>query len=196
MGDLTDISTNQNVGNQILAQLVQVISDRSNSWNIQGVIPIIDGGTGATTAADARTNLGLVIGTDVQAYINYLNYASLPIRSITFIIDGGGAVISTGVAGDLEIPFACTINQAVLLADQTGSVVVDVWKRAYASYPPTVSQSITSATPPTISASNKSLDSTLSGWTTSISAGDTLRFNVNSVSSITRVTLSLKVTIA
>jgi hypothetical protein len=34
----------------------------------------------------------------------------------------------------------------------------------------------------------------LTGWTTSISAGDVLRFNVDSVTTCTRVTLSLLVT--
>ena len=113
--------------------------------------------------------------------------------SITFIFSAGGVTIATGIAGDLTIPFNCEITEWTLLADQTGSIVVDIWKDTYANYPPTVADTITGSAKPTISAAVKGQSSTLTGWTTTITAGDTLRFNVDSVSLITRATLSLKV---
>jgi len=113
--------------------------------------------------------------------------------SLTFIIDGGGSAITTGQKGHLEVPFACTIKQVTMLADQSGSIVVDIWKDTYDSFPPTDADSITASAPPTISSAQKSQDSTLTGWTKSISSGDILAFNVDSCSTITRVTISLKV---
>jgi len=113
--------------------------------------------------------------------------------SITFIIDGGGSAITTGLKGFLEIPFACTITQVTMSADASGSIVVDIWKDTYANFPPTDADSITASAPPTISSAQKSQDSTLTGWTKSISAGDILAFNVDSCTTITRVTISLKV---
>lgn len=117
------------------------------------------------------------------------------IRAISIVIDGGGSAISTGVVkANFRIPFACTINSVTLLAHESGSIVVDIWKDTYANYAPTVADTITAAAKPTISAADKSEDTTLLGWTTSIAAGDTLRFNVDSVTTITNVTLILKVT--
>ena len=49
---------------------------------------------------------------------------------------------------------------------------------------------------PTISSATNSQDTTLTGWTTSISAGDTLRFNINSASTVTRLNLVLTVTVS
>lgn len=114
-------------------------------------------------------------------------------KTITAIIDGGGSAITTGIKGDLEIPFGCTIQRVTMLADQTGSIVVDVWKDTYANYSPVDADSITASAPATISSSTKSQDSTLTGWTTSITSGDILRFNVDSCTSITRVCISMQV---
>jgi hypothetical protein len=127
--------------------------------------------------------VNLEIGVDVQAPLQ---------KSAIFSIDGGGAAIAAGITGDLEIPFACTITEAELLADQTGSVVVDIWKDTYANFPPTAADTITASAKPALSSANKSKDSTLTGWTTSVAAGDILRFNIDSVSTITRLTVILK----
>lgn len=123
-----------------------------------------------------------------------LDGSSIPLTdTITFVIDGGGSAITAGVKGYLEIPFACTITQVTMLADQSGSIVVDIWKDTYANFPPLDADSITAAAVPTISSAVKSQDTTLTGWTTAIAAGDILAFNVDSATTVTRVTISLKV---
>jgi hypothetical protein len=113
---------------------------------------------------------------------------------IGITIDGAGSVLTTGVKGYTSVPFACTINSVTLLADQTGSVVVDIWKTPYSSFPPTVANTITASDLPTISSAQKNQDTTLTGWTTTVNANDTIGFNVNSCTSITRLNLILKVT--
>jgi len=135
---------------------------------------------------NARTNnektispLGLG-GSDLQTF------------AINYVIGDGNSEIPIGLKGDLEIPFNCTIERVTMLADQTGSIVVDIFKDTFANYPPLVGDSITASAKPTISTALKSQDATLTGWTTSIVAGETLRYNVDSVTDIQRVTISLK----
>jgi len=216
-------------------------------------VPIEEGGTNATTAADARTNLGIsTAGGDLTGtypnptlttsgvtaasygsatqvpqvtfdakgrataatnvtitgtapggaaggalsgtYPNPTLAVSTSVVAIPFVIDGGGVAITTGQKGYLQIPFNCTINEVDMFADQTGSIVVDIWKDTYANFPPTGGDSITAAAKPTISAAQKSQDATLTGWTTTITAGDVLAFNVDSAATVTRLTITLKAT--
>jgi hypothetical protein len=138
------------------------------STGVTGTLPVANGGTGITNNPN--------------------------VLSLTFIIDGGGSEITTGIKGDITVPFACTITEWTLLADQSGSIVIDLWKDTYANYPATVADTITASAKPTLSSVIKNQSSTLTGWTTTITAGDTIRFNVNSITTCTRVTLSLKVT--
>ena len=116
-------------------------------------------------------------------------------RDICFIIDGGGSAITTGEKGHLEIPFKCEIERVTLLADASGSIVIDIWKDTYANFPPTDADSIVASAPPTLSSAQKSQDATLTDWTKSIAAGDILAFNVDSATTVKRVLLSLKVKI-
>lgn len=112
---------------------------------------------------------------------------------IGVVIDGGGSAITTGVKHDLYVPFACTITASTLIADQTGSIVLDVLKSSAYSTVPTVS--IVASAPPTISSAAAAQDATLTGWTVSIAAGSRLRLSVTSVSTVTRLTYSLTVTV-
>lgn len=108
------------------------------------------------------------------------------------IFDGGGDALEVAQFVDLSIAFDATITGWTLLADQSGSVVVDVRKVAYASFPPTSGNSIVASAPPTIASAQKATSTTLTGWTTAITAGDVLRFHVTSASTIERLTLALE----
>lgn len=116
--------------------------------------------------------------------------------ALVYVFDGGGAVLTTGIKGDLSVPFACTITSARLLSDLSGNCVVDIWKDTYANYPPTVADTITASAKPTLSSATHSDDVTLTGWGAgkTVTAGDTIRFNIDSVAVCTRVTLILTAT--
>ena len=109
------------------------------------------------------------------------------IRALPFTIYQNGSVLTAGIKADLYVPFSGTIIGVTLLADQTGSVVLDVWKKAYANYPPLLADTITAAAKPTLSAAVKYRDTTLAGWNLAVSAGDCLRLNFDSVATITRL---------
>ena len=192
------------VRDQVTNALVSIYSDRAGSSAISNPFTGTSGGLAAfhvaggaykitaTSGAFSVTWTWVGIGTaseydftDVQDYID----TATSVAGVGVIIDGGGATINTGLRGDIVIPFNCTITQWTLLANQSGSIVVDILKGTYANFPTVVT--ITGSAKPTITSSTKGQSSTLTGWTTSFVAGDILRLNVDSITSIQRVTLFL-----
>ena len=122
-----------------------------------------------------------------------IEWSDVPV-AITFIIDGGGEDITTGRKGFLSIPFECTINSVTMLGDNAGSMVCDIWVDSYANHPPTDADSITAAAVPELDGADRSTDSTLTGWSKVISAGDVIAYNVDSVADLQYVTITLKAT--
>lgn len=181
------------------------------SANVQSVLSAAD-------FAAIRTLLGLVIGTNVQAYsanlttfagiapaanvqslLGAANYAairtllSLDKANLSFQIDGGGSAITTGRKGAYRIPFGFTVTgwQIVEASDNSGSIVVDIWKDTYANFPPTVADTVTGSEKPTLSSAVKNEDLSLSSWTTSFAEGDYIIFNVDSAATVQQVIITL-----
>ncbi len=117
-----------------------------------------------------------------------------PGRPVTYGVNNYGTVITAGDSTFVELPVEVTgtITKAVLVADQAGSAVVDVQKASSGGFP--TFTSIAASAKPTLSAAQRSIDTTLTGWTTSVTAGDTFRFRVDSASTVTRLTLVLTIT--
>lgn len=120
--------------------------------------------------------------------------ANIKIGSVGFGLDNNGAVLTIGTKAYATVPFSGTIVSWVIYADQIGSAQVDVWKTSYASYPPTVADTITGTDQPKLVTAIKNTNLSLGAWTnTTVNAGDIFAFNVDSVSTITRLTLQLKI---
>jgi hypothetical protein len=129
-----------------------------------------------------------------KGYVDSVASTGATAGSFGITIDGGGSAITTGVKGYITIPYNGTITGWNIFGDTTGSTVVDVWKDTFANFPPTVADTIAGSEKPTLSSAVKNQDLTLSTWTTSVTAGDIIAFNVDSASTVTRVNLIIYIT--
>jgi hypothetical protein len=152
-----------------------MVGTAADTWGVKSV------GSNGKLLAASSSDTGGVAWIDADFSIN--------------IVFGNGmdAIVSTDLqpGGWLEVGVDCVIESARLKSDASGSFVVDIWKQNYAGLPAADTDSITSATPPTLSSTDKSQDTTLSGWTVAVSKGDWLYFNVDSSATVKLVTLSL-----
>jgi len=114
---------------------------------------------------------------------------------IAYKIGDNGSTIWAGVQGDFEVPFACTITRATMFLSASDNITVSIWKDTYANYPPTATDNITADAQLKIQEGVKYQDSTLTGWTKTVAAGDVLRFNVDAApTAATRCDIFLRIT--
>jgi hypothetical protein len=150
-------------------------------------------GSGAAGAGNPYEELTLGTGLSMSGTTLNATGGSANPLTVGVTVDGGGSAITTGVKGYIQCPIAGTIASWTLLADQAGDVEFDVLLDDFASYPPTTSI-VASAPPEIVSPADSATDSTLTGWTTAVTAGDVFGFEVVSAATIERVTLQLTVT--
>lgn len=124
----------------------------------------------------------------------YLSDAGILLSAGAAWVDSSGGAVATPT-NDVPrvIPIDCTLTDVkILTRGGPGSCSIDIWKLPFGSYPPTVANSITGGSPPAISSGNTFEDSTLTGWTTDISAGDVLLFHLNSSGTFTFIAIQLR----
>lgn len=115
-------------------------------------------------------------------------------RTLNFLIDGGGATITTGLKGWAGVDDSFYITGVELMADRTGGgIALDIQRASYTTFP--IFTSIVGATPPQLATPfiQKYQDNALVGWTRTLSPDDVLRFSVTSASSVQLVLVKLRV---
>jgi hypothetical protein len=115
------------------------------------------------------------------------------IRAIGATFDGGGSALSVGAVVYFTVPYACTIAAWDMTVD-TGTATVDVWKIATGTAIPTVTNTIVASAAPAISTGTAIHSTTLTGWTTAVTANDIFAYEIKAVSSSTRISLVLQCT--
>ncbi len=103
--------------------------------------------------------------------------------SIGVSFDGGGAVIASNASSSpFQIPYAGTVRRWWMTSDLSCTASFDVWKANKAI--PTNANRIAGTDVPTLTSQQISSSSALTGWTTSLSAGDVLMIVATSTPSV------------
>ena len=182
---LTDVSVTEGVG---IDGYVLYWNNGASKWEAKAI--------SVSVALSALTDVTITSAASGQILkwngTKWVNVNNTGVLGCT--VNGLGNVPGSGILGDLYCPWACTITGLTLQADVAGSAVFDIWKCAYGSGPPTVANTICAAALPTLSSAIDAQDNTLTGWTKTVSAGDWLRFVLNTASTLTKVTLTLTTT--
>lgn len=111
-------------------------------------------------------------------------------HNITFVINGGGTAITTGALGSFPTAaYSCTINRTDISADQSGSITVDIWKKAGAI--PASGDKISASAPVTLSSAQLNQNGSISGWTTTVTSGDVFGGTVASAATVQSVTVQI-----
>jgi len=170
---------------------VKIGTYNSEAIIVNGSSAIASGSFSGSFQGDGSGLTGIVS----SSYAVSSSFASdLPNNLKTYKLELGvssTSAITTGAKGRKTVPYTGTIVGWKLVADQSSTVQLDVWKRNNAI--PTVSDSIVATAYPALEAAELNSSTTLTGWTTSVSPNDVFILNVDSNDNATYLALELDI---
>ena len=167
-------SYSPNNNQQLIVTKNGLFLDPANDYNISGDKIVF---TTAPTSTDDIVIIALAAAADLTRTVNY-------------VIDSGSLPMQTGDKGKLTIDVTGVIENIRVLSDQTGDIVFEIEKTTFANYPNF--STMTGGNKVQLTNTDKYFDDVLNNWTSTIVAGDILRFNVISVNNIRMIPISLK----
>jgi len=166
------------------------------------LIFVVSGTSNAGKAWSCTTDTP-VIGTDA------INFTSFPLGGATANqaignITGGfqtndGSPCAVGSRFRIRCPYAGTITGWAVGADVADTISIEVRKCTQAQYDggathPATGDKISASAPPNTSSSTKGASTTLTGWTTSVSAGDWIEMYLSACAAATLIICQLDIT--
>ncbi len=136
-------------------------------------------GGGAVTSVAGKTGAVILNESDIVGLSTDITNLKLGALIAPFGAATAGQIIQ------YRIPYAGTITKSWMDGDVSGSGVIGISING---------ASIVASAPPTLTSSQHSSDTTLTGWTKTFSVGDWISFSVTSVTTITSLSCTLFVT--
>ena len=153
---------------------------------------ILEPGVGYTVSGDQITFATPLASSSVPFFgVALANTADLT-RTINYVVDNGSRPMTIGNKGYLTIDVTGNIQSFILLADNIGTLELDIRKCNFDDFP--AGTSICGNSRPELNNEVKKSDITLTGWTKQLNAGDILQYEVINVStSLKKFAIALKV---
>ncbi len=143
-----------------------------------GASPAVVSGLGTSTqvlhgAAAGDPSFGALVAADIPSNVRVRSFG-------TTFGDTTGSALTSGSIVYFTIPYACTISAWNITVD-AGTVTFDIWKIATGTAIPTVTNTITASALPALSTGTALHSTTLTSWTTSVTANDIVGIQLKTV---------------